>query len=239
MARAGTISGVLTALGWAGSALLVYSLLQGRVLRFRWLNLAASVVLVVFNTLIAVWPMVAMNAAITVINLWHIRRLQLTRHDATHYEVVPIGREEPYLRHVLRRHKADIVRFNPDLDLDVAPADGTPDALSFLVLADGETVGVVLAHRTADGEAQVDLDYVLPRYRDFTPGEFVYRSDGPFPRAGVHRVLAPPRMLASERYLRGVGFRPAPDGMALVLSTPLPDLSADDVTDPPGGSADR
>ena len=37
----------LDALGWAGSALLIYSLLQARVLRFRVLNLVASCVLVV------------------------------------------------------------------------------------------------------------------------------------------------------------------------------------------------
>jgi hypothetical protein len=37
------------ALGWAGSALLIYSLMQARVLHFRVLNLVASSVLIVFN----------------------------------------------------------------------------------------------------------------------------------------------------------------------------------------------
>jgi hypothetical protein len=198
---------VTDALGWAGSALLVYSLLQTRVLRFRVLNLAASVALVVFNVVIAVWPMVAMNAVIALINVWHITRLQRTRHDDRHYEVVPIGPEEAYLRSVVDRHRADIERYNPGV-LDAALVTG-PDRIAFLVLADGETVGVVLAHRTdVPGEAQVDLDYVLPRFRDFTPGEFVYRPGGPFPRAGVTRLVAPPRMLGAERYLADVGFRP-------------------------------
>ena len=39
--------------GWIGSALLIVSLLQTRVLRFRLLNLAASFILVVFNALLA------------------------------------------------------------------------------------------------------------------------------------------------------------------------------------------
>jgi hypothetical protein len=212
-------------LGWAGSALLVYSLLQARVLRFRLLNLAASLVLVGFNAVIGVWSMVAMNLVIAVINVWHTARLLRTRHDDLHYEVVPIGTDEPYLRHVVDRHRADIARFNPDLDLTAHPADRS-GGLAFLVLADGETVGVVLAHATGvPGEAQVDLDYVLPRFRDFTPGEFVYRAGGPFSRSGVHRVLAPPRMLGAERYLRDVGFRA--DGGALVLEiTAGPGLAA-------------
>lgn len=37
------------ALGWAGSVLLIYSLMPARVLRFRVLNLFASVVLVAFK----------------------------------------------------------------------------------------------------------------------------------------------------------------------------------------------
>ena len=39
----------LDILGWGGSALLVYSLLQSRVLRFRVLNLAACLILLAFN----------------------------------------------------------------------------------------------------------------------------------------------------------------------------------------------
>jgi len=55
--------------GWAGSALLIVSLLQTRVLRFRVLNLAACLSLVLFNALIGVWPMVGMNVALCAINL--------------------------------------------------------------------------------------------------------------------------------------------------------------------------
>ena len=85
--------------------------------------------------------------------------------------------------------------------------------LAFLVLSGGDTVGVVLARRTGvPGEAQIVLDYVLPHYRDFTPGEFVYRRGGPFAAAGVHRVLAPADMRDADRYLASVGFRSSARG---------------------------
>jgi hypothetical protein len=86
-------------------------------------------------------------------------------------------------------------------------AGGPKDRLAFLVQSGGETVGLVLAHRTSPGTAQVDLDYVLPRFRDFTPGEFVFRPDGPFAAAGVGTVVAPQGMQASERYFAAIGFR--------------------------------
>jgi hypothetical protein len=233
---------VIQVVGWAGSVLLVVSLLQTRVLRFRVLNLVAAVVLVAFNAVIAVWPMAAMNLVIAGINAWHVVRLLRTRHDAHHYAVLPIGPDEPYLRHLLHLHRRDIERFNPGLLLTAPPvgleggpddtsplplgaavvqapaaAAGPADRLAFLVQSGGETVGLVLAHRTAPGTAQVDLDYVLPRFRDFTPGEFVFRPDGPFAAAGISTLVAPRGMQGSERYLGAVGFLRRDDDLVLEL----------------------
>lgn len=201
-------------IGWLGSAILVVSLAQTRVLRFRVLNLAAALLLVVFNAAIGVWPMVALNVVIAGLDGWVLLRLTRTRHDDRAYEVVRIGPDEAYLGYQLARNGRDIARFNPDLAPDVrAEAD-----LAFLTLCEGETVGLVLARTTArPGEVQVLLDYVLPRFRDFTPGEFVFRPAGPFRALGVHRVLAPQGMRDSSAYLRAVGFRPGPDGLTLDL----------------------
>jgi hypothetical protein len=190
-------------IGWAGSAILITSLLQTRVLRLRQLNLVAAVLLVVYNAALGVWPMVAMNVCIAAINVWHLVRLLRTRHDPGTYEVVEIGPAESYLVNVMTRHHADIARFNPEIEWAAA----SPGAMAFLVLREGETVGVVLARDAAHGVAQVELDYVLPRFRDFTPGEFVYQRSGLFTDRGFRRVIAPRRMRQAEAYLTGVGFR--------------------------------
>jgi hypothetical protein len=201
----------LDALGWAGSALLIYSLLQARVLRFRVLNLVASCVLVVFNALLGIWPMVAMNTVLAGINVWFIRRLLGERHDEHAYQVLEVGSSDAYLQHVLSVHGEDIRRFFP------AFAGIGPDAgrTAFLVQHGDETVGVVLVRDAGDGVAQVELDYVTPRFRDFTPGEFVYRRSGMFRDRGFRRVLTPPGMVAP--YYEGLGFRRVGDGYALDL----------------------
>src|SRR3954467_14268300 len=108
----------LDVVGWCGSALLVVSLMQARLVRFRVLNLVACVVLTGFNAALEIWPMVAMNVVLTLINLWHIRKLVGTRHDETAYDVLEVGPGDEYLRHVLSNHEADILRFQPDLDWD-------------------------------------------------------------------------------------------------------------------------
>ena len=197
-------------LGWGGSALLILSLLQTRVLLFRWLNLVASLALVLFNGLIQVWPMVAMNAVLSAINAWFIVKLLAHRHDEHEYEVVEVSPSDEYLRHVLRVHGADILRFQPDFVWD----PGLPDQHAFLVLRGNETVGMVLL--AAEGEvARVQLDYVTPRFRDFSPGEFVWRRSGVLRDLGFRRVLTPPGMV--EAYYGRLGFHREGDAYALEL----------------------
>jgi hypothetical protein len=207
----------LEIIGWAGSAVLVYSLMQTRVLRFRALNLFASVVLTGYNAAIGVWPMVAMNLVIAVINVVHIVRLVRTRDDAATYEVVEVGPDDAYLLHVLRKHASDIERHNPGFTWD----DGRPGASAFLVVRETETVGVVLVapDDTDPATGRVELDYVLPRFRDFSVGKFVYRRGGLLSRQGFGRLVATTRMSDARDYFPRVGFHA--DGERLVL-----DLSA-------------
>lgn len=203
----------LDVIGWSGSALLIFSLMQARVLRFRVLNLVACVVLTFFNAVLEIWPMVAMNVVLCVINLWHIRKLVGTRHDPDSFTVLEVGADDEYLRHVLRVHGADIMSFQPDLVWDGA----APGRSAFLVQRGDETVGVVLVRDDGDGVARVQLDYVTPRYRDFSPGEFVWRRSNVLREHGFHRVLTPPRMVGA--YYEKLGFRPAdpPGSWALEL----------------------
>ncbi len=65
--------------GWIGSGLLVVSLLQSKMLVLRIVNSIASAMLVLYNVLVETWPMVAMNAAVIVINAWHIAKITRER----------------------------------------------------------------------------------------------------------------------------------------------------------------
>lgn len=193
------------ALGWAGSSVLVFSLLQARVLRFRLLNLVASCTLTVFNSLVHVWPMVAMNVVIAGINVVFISRLLRERGDAKVYEVVPVGPDEAYLQHFLKVQAADIRRYFPRFDASPSTGGLGPGRSAYLVERGNETVGVVVVRDDGDGVARVELDYVTPRFRDFSPGEFVYRSSGLFRGKGIRQIATPPGMV--NPYYARLGFR--------------------------------
>ena len=190
----------LDALGWLGSALLIFSLMQARVLRFRILNTIACVVLIVFNGILEIWPMVAMNVALCAINLWFIRKLLMQRHDEHAFQVLAVGTSDAWLQHMLSEHRRDIAKYFPTFSWSGAQDDRE----AFLVTRGDETVGVVVVRDAGDGVAQVELDYVTPRFRDFTPGEFVYRRSGLFRDRGFRRVLTPPDIV--QPYYGHLGF---------------------------------
>jgi hypothetical protein len=201
------------AVGWAGSVLLVWSLLQGRILRLRAINLVGSVVLIGYNAVIGVWPMVGLNVVLAVINVWFLVRLLATRHDENTYQVVEVGAGEDLLEYVLRLHGADIARFNPGFHW----RPGGSGRTAFLVMCADDIVGVILVRPDGD-TAHVELDYVTERFRDFTPGEFVYRRSHLFTDRGFRRVVTPSGMVSP--YYGRLGFRRLDDSYVLELGEP-------------------
>ena len=197
--------------GWFGSALLIFSLLQTRVLRFRLLNLAASLSLVLFNALVGVWPMVGMNLATSSINIFFIVRMLRERHDEAAFVVLQVGPADAYLRHFLAVHDTDIRGHQPGFVTD----DLHDDDLAFQVEKGDETVGVVLIRRDGD-VARVLLDYVTPRYRDFSPGEFVWNRTPRLRERGFRKVVTPPRMVDAYYDRLPHGFRR--EGESFVLN---------------------
>lgn len=188
----------LDLVGWAGSALLVWSLLQTRILRLRVFNLVGCVVLIFFNTALRVWPMVGLNIVLAIINIVYLWKMLSTRHDDQAYAVVQVRPDDAFLGHVLDTHAGDIRRFNPRFRR-------SGDEFAFLVLRGDDVAGVVLMHDKGGGTAQIELDYVTQRFRDFTPGEFVYKRSGLFTERGYHRVVTPPGMVSP--YYGRIGFR--------------------------------
>ncbi len=145
--------------------------------------------------------MVAMNIVLCAINLWFIRTLLAQRHDEVAYQVLEVGSSDVWLQHVLAEHREDIAGHFPGFSWQ----GGADERDAFLVTRGDETVGVVVVRDAGDGVAQVELDYVTPRFRDFTPGEFVYRRSGLFRDRGFRTVLTPPDMV--KPYYDRLGLR--------------------------------
>ena len=80
--------------------------------------------LVAFNALLGVWPMVAMNLATSAINVWFIARMLRERHDEAAFRVLAVRSDNEYLAYVLSVHRADVLRLPARLLVGRRPAGG-------------------------------------------------------------------------------------------------------------------
>jgi hypothetical protein len=189
---------ILEIIGWIGSALVVLSLAQARVWRFRVLNFAGAALATFYNAVLSIWPFAAMNGIIAVIDIyWMIRLKRESRPTSEAYELVEVNHDDAFLTHFLKIHGEDARHHYPDFD------QAQPSQTNVLVMRGDEAVGVVVVDGTEDDTARISLDYVTPRFRDFSPGRFVYENSGLFDRLGVRRIQA----IGDPDYLRRMGFR--------------------------------
>ena len=66
----------LETFGWAGSLLVVVSLMVANTVRFRTLNLLGCIIATAYNWILGIWPYTAMNAAISLINIYWLIRIR-------------------------------------------------------------------------------------------------------------------------------------------------------------------
>ncbi len=81
------------------------------------------------------------------------------------------------------------------------------NTITFFILRDMAVAGVFLAHREKDHCLSVGLDYVIPEYRDFKNGKFIYlRLRNKFISDGFTKVIAEGNSVKYAEYLKKLGF---------------------------------
>lgn len=158
-------------IGWGGSALVVLAMMQRSILRLRMLAFGGGLVLVIYNVVISVWPMAALNAALCTIHVVAMIGLAREARSQKSYQVVALEPDHPlvdYLRHV---HAADIVRFFPRSHAESATH-------AFLAMRGDEIAALVLG-RLEGEELALLVDYAPERFRDLSPAKAVLHADSP------------------------------------------------------------
>ncbi len=190
---------VLEIVGYVASVLVAVSLMMRSILRLRVLNLAGAATFAVYGALIGAYPVAAVNGVIVLINVYHLRRMSRAREFFDLLEVRP---DSEYLHAFLRYYAVEIERFVPGFR-----HLGTEGRLTFFVLRDLVPAGLFIGERSGE-VLRVALDFVIPQYRDFRTGRYLFADHAEFfRRLGVRVVESDPGSPVHQRYLRRMGFR--------------------------------
>lgn len=190
----------LQIIGYVASVIIATSMTMNSILKFRWINLAGAITFSTYGWLIGAWPVGILNTFIASVDVYYLVSIYSRKEI---FEILEVRPENRYLIRFLEFHCKDIQKFFPGFSYK--PEMNT---LSFFTLRNMAVAGVFLAHKTEDGALSVGLDYVLPEYRDFKNGRFIYgQLSERLTEQGFRKVVAAGKSRKYAGYLRKLGFQ--------------------------------
>jgi hypothetical protein len=185
-------------IGYAGSLLVAVSLMMKSLVRLRVINMIGAVFFIVYGVLIGAVPVAFLNGLILCVNLYNLRQMWQQK---DYFTLMEIRAESAYLKRFLDFYRKEILEFIPTYLFKPKP-----DQLVLFVLRNMLPVGVLIVK--SEGEsAHIFLDFVIPGYRDFRAGRFLFDESAEFFRQkGISQLVTDSGNPKHETYLRRMGF---------------------------------
>ena len=194
---------LVEAIGYAGSALVILSLLQKSILRLRSIGLVASLTFLVYSISISAYPIAVVNVVAASIHLYYLRKL--VRRKSEVFTILRMRPESRYLQYFLDFYRNDIAKqYQPEFVYEPGPK-----TLAVFLLRDLVPAGLVVAKVHQDSSFEVLLDYVIPQYRDFKLANWLYsKESGIFAEANCRCAWTRVTTEEQRDYFTKVGFKP-------------------------------
>ncbi|MCF7858846.1 MAG: hypothetical protein K9N07_05905 [Candidatus Cloacimonetes bacterium] len=193
-------------IGYAASLIIAGSMTLSSLMKFRWVNLVGALTFSMYGFLINALPVGFLNGFIVLVDVYYLIKFYSTQET---FDTLEIRADNKYLLRFLEAHDKEIKKFFPDFTYQ--PEMNT---ISFFVLRDATVAGLFLAHREKDDILKVGLDYVIPEYRDFKNGKYIYlRLRNRFIKYGFKIIKVSGTNKSYITYLKKLGFHEDKNGM--------------------------
>jgi hypothetical protein len=187
-------------LGYGASGLIALSMMMSSIIKFRWINLVGAFSFCLYGFLIGATPVFLLNGLIAFVNVYYLWAIYSRKEI---FEILEIRPESEYLQRFVHFHDAEIQKIHPGFRYDP-----NMNTMSFFILRNMAVAGLFLAHREEGNVLVVGLDYVVPEYRDFKNGKYIYRKLKPdLLKAGIEKIKAEETTKYNESYFKKQGFR--------------------------------
>ena len=193
---------MLELLGYLASLLVAISLMMSSIVKLRIINLVGAACFTLYGFFIHAYPVMCMNLFVVLIDAYYLAEM-FTKKE--YFTILETSESSEYFKRFVTFYEKDIAHFLPDFALTP-----TNRRVMFFVLRNLVPAGVFVGQEREDGALQVTLDFVIPGYRDYKIGEFIFsKAAAVFKEKGFHALYSPPGHPAHEKYLRRMGFAPA------------------------------
>ena len=185
-------------IGYLGSILVAISLMMKSLLRLRIINLIGALFFTLYGILLGAYPVAFLNGIIVCIDLYYLVQMWRQKDFFTFLEVSPKGK---YLNAFVEFYKHDILEIIPTYTHNTGA-----DLLCFFILRNMMPAGLFIA-KVQGEEAHIQLDYVIPNYRDFQVARFIFEENAAFFRErGIRRFVSDGGSAIHRSYLEKMEF---------------------------------
>ncbi|HNK63415.1 MAG TPA: YgjV family protein [Anaerolineales bacterium] len=193
------LSSLYELVGYIGSVTIAFSLTMKSLQRLRIINMMGAFFFILYALLIGAIPVAVLNCltfSVNAYNLWQMWQ------QKDYFTLMEVRSDSSYLRRFLEFYRSEISEFIPTYQFK--PAD---DQVVVFILRNMLPVGLVIV-RPEREEARIFLDFVIPGYRDFRAGRFLFDQSAEFYREkGIVRLVSRPGSRKHETYLKRMSFQ--------------------------------
>ena len=185
-------------IGYLGSILVAISLMMRSLLRLRIINLVGALFFTIYGVLLSAYPVAFLNGLIVCIDLYYLIQMWRQKDFFTFLEVLPNSK---YMSAFVEFYKDDILEIIPTYTHKT-----DEDLLCFFILRNMMPAGLFVA-KVQGEEAHIQLDYVIPNYRDFQVARFILEENAAFfLQRGIRRFVSDGGSAIHQTYLKKMGF---------------------------------
>lgn len=168
--------------GYLASLMLILALIVNNDLKFRWYNLVGNIAFIVYGVILMAVPVLITNGILLFINIYYLQKVYRQKEN---FDLIEFLGEEKLAVKFLRFYADDIRAYFPAFE-----QQQLKNQLNFVVLRDLVIANMFSAHITPDGDAQVQLNYTVPRYRDYKIGRYLFEQEKQFLiNKGIRRIV--------------------------------------------------
>jgi len=167
--------------------------------KLRWINLVGALLFGTYGFLIQSLPTGFMNLGIALIDIYYL--VQMYR-QKDYLRVLKIEESKEYLKSFMEYYKQDIDKY-----AKIENIDFTDSAVKFFVLRNMNPAGLFVADKYDKETLEIKLDYVIPQFRDFKIGNFVFESQKEdLQEQGYNRYIVFTDNIDHIKYVEKMGF---------------------------------
>lgn len=188
-------------IGYTGSVLVALSLSMKNIRLLRQINLIGAFAFSLYGLLINAMPVFVLNGYIVIIDIYYLYKMQ---NKTEQFKMIAVLRENnDYLKLFLDFYINDILKYFPQFNRKKTDA-----FKCFLLLRDLRPVGLFIYEEISTKEIKIHLDYVIPDFRDFKSGKYLYSTEIKRLKNIGYEIMSTESDVEKHiKYLVSVGFK--------------------------------